>query len=1131
MPSDRRERRSKLTKEEENTMKKLGIRILALALMLCMMAGIMPLSAMAEGDAIMFGTANWPTNNLPVNNNTNDLTPSTFVHEHTWGPWEVTKEATCTSTGEKTRTCTTCREGKETETIPKKDHSWGGWMTTKEATCKEAGTQTRTCSVCGTTDTQSIPRTDHKWGAWKTVKEATCSEQGKRQHRCAVCGELETKVIKKTMHTADEWVVIKEPTCKTRGQKEASCVYCGKKMHEELPKVDHEYGEWEVTKEPTDFSKGKRHSACRFCGKKKTEDFYPDGTLAKDLDNDPAAVKELQGTLAAMGMFSGKTTGKFDKDTVAAVKRVQRELKHKQDGIAWPGLLKILGLLGKMGKPIKEGGEGAKLTLDVEQVSAEQTYYGVGDEIEYKWTLTNAASKSAAKNLKVYWFSGLTPNKKSDTEIDAPADLAAGESVSGTYTYIVTKKDALAGKFTFGFIARGKMGGNVESNKVLFVNAASAGMGGTGGSGTGSGGWTPPSEEEIKITKSVKNSPKGLFFVTDETIQWEIAVTNSTSSSVKNVILTDALFGTWKKTIPTLSGGATKKYTVEYKVKTGDLTYSDLENTALVSYTGADGKQKLSKATAKAPVGKNTDALYIAKTEMSAPANGKFYVPGEEVTFEIAIQNPTTRTFTDIEIYDWLESKTKPIKKITSLAPSKSATVIFKTKATYVQAKHKKMINTAQASYKDPDKTKRQNVLAQAKVPCGFPDEDGVLVTKTVISTPANGKYYQDGEEIRYLIEVANNTEKDIQEMDIRDSLAEIDTNGYRTIHTGETLKAGETFQTHFTFVVGPYDVENTVVTNMADAYWTLDKKEYFDTYSEPVTVPTAEETAKRKPKPVALEGDACETTLTAVGDGVTQRDLSECKEHAETAEAAGKLLEEGRPGEAKALWEKDIDELYKEWEDATEGEQKRIAENEQAAFSRQAAALEASMALVCDAQTAETIAMEERMDKVVGLCYELHAAPESRPDRLEGTHSTLAKSNSSDECARSVTYSEAGAARFVDDQCENHTLTMQLTQYLLDIAADDSDRELAWLRAQGNWLLELNSMYDTWYLSADAEQRTVIAADRMAFDDLINARREALAELYPDDPATAAEVLANMIMNRTVTVCRVLHEAGILKD
>ena len=71
--------------------------------------------------------------------------------------------------------------------------------------------------------------------------------------------------------------------------------------------------------------------------------------------------------------------------------------------------------------------------------------------------------------------------------------------------------------------------------------------------------------------------------------------------------------------------------------------------------------------------------------------------------------------------------------------------------------------------------------------------------------------------------------EKDIQEMDIRDSLAEIDTNGYRTIHAGETLKAGETFQTHFTFVVGPYDVENTVVTNMADAYWTLDKKEYFD--------------------------------------------------------------------------------------------------------------------------------------------------------------------------------------------------------------------------------------------------------------------------------------------------------------
>ena len=78
---------------------------------------------------------------------------------------------------------------------------------------------------------------------------------------------------------------------------------------------------------------------------------------------------------------------------------------------------------------------------------------------------------------------------------------------------------------------------------------------------------------------------------------------------------------------------------------------------------------------------------------------------------------------------------------------------------------------------------------------------------------------------------------------------------------------------------------------------------------------------------------------------------------------------------------------------------------------------------------------------------------------------------------------------------------------------------------------MELDAMYDLWYLSAPADQKPVIAADRISFGKLIDARREALAIMYPDDPATAAEVLANMIMHRTEMICHVLHEAGILKD
>ena len=106
-----------------------------------------------------------------------------------------------------------------------------------------------------------------------------------------------------------------------------------------------------------------------------------------------------------------------------------------------------------------------------------------------------------------------------------------------------------------------------------------------------------------------------------------------------------------------------------------------------------------------------------------------------------------------------------------------------------------------------------------------------------------------------------------------------------------------------------------------------------------------------------------------------------------------------------------------------------------------------------------------------------------------------------------------------------------QLTQAYLETAEDDDDREIAWLRTQSNWLLELDTMYDTWYLSADPAQQALIAADRMSFDELINARREALEYMYPDDPAAAAEVLSNMIMHRTELICSILHKAGVLKD
>ena len=98
----------------------------------------------------------------------------------------------------------------------------------------------------------------------------------------------------------------------------------------------------------------------------------------------------------------------------------------------------------------------------------------------------------------------------------------------------------------------------------------------------------------------------------------------------------------------------------------------------------------------------------------------------------------------------------------------------------------------------------------------------------------------------------------------------------------------------------------------------------------------------------------------------------------------AEKLIANGAYEEAVKLWDNEIENLYREWKKGTEGETRRIAENEQAAFIHQMAALEASLSLICSGKDVQAIAAEERTEKCVGLCFELHTAPEDRPDSAD---------------------------------------------------------------------------------------------------------------------------------------------------
>ena len=205
---------------------------------------------------------------------------------------EITKEPTCTESGEKTYTCD-CGDSYKEAIDPTGHHYENGECTDcgekdpdhvhsytetvmKEPTCTEAGEKTYTCE-CGDSYTEVIPATGHhyengectdcgekdpdfhKHSYTETVtKEPTCIEAGEKTYTCE-CGDSYTEVIPATGHHYENGectdcgekdpdfhkhsyteTVTKEPTCAEAGEKTYACD-CGDSYTEVMPATEHNY--------------------------------------------------------------------------------------------------------------------------------------------------------------------------------------------------------------------------------------------------------------------------------------------------------------------------------------------------------------------------------------------------------------------------------------------------------------------------------------------------------------------------------------------------------------------------------------------------------------------------------------------------------------------------------------------------------------------------------------------------------------------------------------------------------------------------------------------------------------------------------------------------------------------------
>ena len=120
-----------------------------------------------------------------------------------------------------------CRGSEDTDEVGgnvEHSHSYGDWTVTVEPSCSTEGERVRTCE-CGAKEVESIDKEGHAFGEWVISGNPSCITSGTKERSCS-CGEIEVLVVNATGHTMSG----------------SSCSVCGATYSEGLEFVSNDNG-------------------------------------------------------------------------------------------------------------------------------------------------------------------------------------------------------------------------------------------------------------------------------------------------------------------------------------------------------------------------------------------------------------------------------------------------------------------------------------------------------------------------------------------------------------------------------------------------------------------------------------------------------------------------------------------------------------------------------------------------------------------------------------------------------------------------------------------------------------------------------------------------------------------------
>lgn len=127
------------------------------------------------------------------------------------------------------------------QVIPAKGHSFGDFQVVKQATCVDNGSEKRVCADCGYSETREIIALGHDYADKFTVdKAATCIENGEKSRHCSRCdSRTEITVIDALGHSYGEWITDTAATKLEQGSQHKVCTVCGDTVYEVIPKLQY----------------------------------------------------------------------------------------------------------------------------------------------------------------------------------------------------------------------------------------------------------------------------------------------------------------------------------------------------------------------------------------------------------------------------------------------------------------------------------------------------------------------------------------------------------------------------------------------------------------------------------------------------------------------------------------------------------------------------------------------------------------------------------------------------------------------------------------------------------------------------------------------------------------------------